>query len=236
MGTYLGHIIRHQWARTEPSFLPGFNQPRPQGGLSYLLIRVSKSVWLPHNSQQPEARAFLSTLFSETCHSPHPANLYVAMASPFICLYILWTAWIYHIIFIWKTENGGFIAIQSDYRCYFLYAFLPYFNQKGSVSFYSALDLHYICKDPVWVVIPLLTMTRVDLPKNKSKLCQTLSLCFWFGTTKWITKEIFRVHTARIVLNLKWELNKSNRRAMSTVYISIMGEGLNCLCLCVLWL
>lgn len=39
-------------------------------------------------------------------------------------------------------------------------------------------------------------MTRVDLPKNKSKLCQTLSLCFWFRTTKWITKEIFRVHTA----------------------------------------
>lgn len=102
--------------------------------------------------------------------------------------------------------------------------FLPYFNQKGSVSLYSALDLHYICKDPVWVVIPLLTMTRVDLPKNKSKLCQTLSLCFWFGTTKWITKEIFRVHTARIVLNLKWELNKSNRRAMSTVYIFHHGR------------
>lgn len=92
------------------------------------------------------------------------------------------------------------------------------------MSFYSALDLHYICKDPVWVVIPLLTMTRVDLPKNKSKLCQTLSLCFWFGTTKWITKEIFRVHTARIVLNLKWELNKSNRRATSTVYIFHHGR------------
>lgn len=146
------------------------------------------------------------------------------MASPFICLYILWTAWIYHIIFIWKTENGGFIAIQSDYCCWFLYAFLPYFNQKGSVSLYSALDLHYICKDLVWVVIPLLTMTRVDLPKNKSKLCQTLSLCFWFGTTKWITKEIFRVHTASIVLNLKWELNKLNRGAMSTVYIFHHGR------------
>lgn len=146
------------------------------------------------------------------------------MASPFICLYILWTAWIYHIIFIWKTENGGFIAIQSDYCCWFLYAFLPYFNQKGSVSLYSALGVHHICKDLVWVVIPLLTMTRVDLPKNKSKLCQTLSLCFWFGTTKWITKETFRVHTASIVLNLKWELNKLNRGGMSTVYIFHHGR------------
>lgn len=146
------------------------------------------------------------------------------MASPFICLYILWTAWIYHIIFIWKTENGGFIAIQSDYCCWFLYAFLPCFNQRGSVSLYSALDLHYICKDLDWVVIPLLTMTRVDLPKNKSKLCQTLSLCFWFGTTKWITKEIFRVHTASIVLNLKWELNELNRGAVSTAYIFHHGR------------
>lgn len=103
--------------------------------------------------------------------------------------------------------------------------FLPYFNQKGSVSLCSTLDLLYICKDVVWVVIPLLTMTRVDLPKNKSKLCQTLSLCFWFRTTKWITKEIFRVHTAGIVLNLKWELNKLNRGAVSTVYISHHGKG-----------
>lgn len=155
---------------------------------------------------------------------------------PFICLSILWTAWIYRIIFIWKTENGGFIAIQSDYWCKFLYAFLPYFNQKGSVSLYSALDLHYICKDVVWVVIPLLTMTRVDLPKNKSKLCQTLSLCFWFGTTKWITKEIFRVHTAGVALNLKQELNKLNRGPCQWFTFSIMGEGLSCLCLCILWL
>lgn len=103
--------------------------------------------------------------------------------------------------------------------------FLPYFNQKGSVSLCSTLDLLYICKDVVWVVIPLLTMTRVDLPKNKSKLCQTLSLCFWFRTTKWITKEIFRVHTAGIVLNLKWELNKLNSGAVSTVYISHHGKG-----------
>lgn len=67
-------------------------------------------------------------------------------------------------------------------------------------------------------------MTRVDLPKNKSKLCQTFSLCFWFGTTKWITKEIFRVHTAGIVLNLKWELNKLNMGAVSTVYIFHHGR------------
>lgn len=67
-------------------------------------------------------------------------------------------------------------------------------------------------------------MTRVDLPKNKSKLCQTLSLCFWFGTTKWITKEIFRVHTAGIVLNFKWELNKLNRGAMSTASIFHHGR------------
>lgn len=74
-------------------------------------------------------------------------------------------------------------------------------------------------------------MTRVDLPKNKSKLCQTLSLCFWFRTTKWITKEIFRVHTAGIVLNLKWELNKLNRGAMSTVCISHHGRRADCLLL-----
>lgn len=67
-------------------------------------------------------------------------------------------------------------------------------------------------------------MTRVDLPKNKSKLCQTFSLCFWFGTTKWITKEIFRVHTASIVLNLKWELNKWNMGAVSMVYIFHHGR------------
>lgn len=97
------------------AFLSCFHHPGPQVGLSYFLIRVSKSVWFSHNSQQPGARTFASTPFSETCHFQHQANLYVAMASPFICLSILWTAWIYHIIFIWKTENGGFIAIQSDY-------------------------------------------------------------------------------------------------------------------------
>lgn len=79
-------------------------------------------------------------------------------------------------------------------------------------------------------------MTRVDLPKNKSKLCQTLSLCFWFGTTKWITKEIFRVHTASVALNLKQELNKLNRGPCQRFTFSIMGEGLSCLCLCILWL
>lgn len=135
------------------------------------------------------------------------------------------------LFFIWKTENGGFIAIQSDYCRLLLYAFLPYFNQRGSVSLCFALGLLYICKDVVWVVIPLLTMARLDLPKNKSKLCQTLSLCFWFRTTKWITKEIFRVHTAGIVLNLKWELNKLNRGTMSTVYISHHGRRADCLLL-----
>lgn len=229
---YYPPSMSKNWA----AFLCCLNHPGPQVGLSYFLIRVSKSVWFSHNSQQPGARACASTPFSGTCHFQHQANLYVAMASPFICLYILWTAWIYHIIFIWKTENGGFIAIQSDYCRWFLYAFLPYFNQKGSVSLYSALDLHYICKDLVWVVIPLLTMTRVDLPKNKSKLCQTLSLCFWFGTTKWITEEIFRVHTASIALNLKQELNKLNRGPCQRFTFSIMGEGLSSLCLCILWL
>lgn len=114
---HLCRIIRHQWARTEHLFFAASTILGPQVGLSYFLIRVSKSVWFSHNSQQPGARAFLSAPFSETCHSQLQANLYVAMASPFICLYILWTAWIYHIIFIWKTENGGFIAIQSDYGC-----------------------------------------------------------------------------------------------------------------------
>lgn len=38
------------------------------------------------------------------------------------------------------------------------------------------------------------------------------------------TKEIFRVHTAGIVLNLKWELNKLNMGAVSTVYIFHHGR------------
>lgn len=82
--SYLGHIIFHQWARTVRLFLRGFSHPRPQVGLSWFLIRVPKSVWLSHNTQQPGARA---------C-APHPfqgrviSNIKLIYMLPWLPLYL----------------------------------------------------------------------------------------------------------------------------------------------------
>lgn len=174
--------MRHQWARTEKLFFAALTSRATSRSFMLLNPRPPRFfllVVLLHNSHIIPC----SPRFLYPFHGSGISNIQLIYMlpwhSPFICLYVLRAAQIYHITFflIWKTENGGFIAIQSDYCCWFLCAFLPHFNQKESLSLYLALDLHDICKGLVRLVIPLLSRSRADLPRNKSKLCQTFSHC-----------------------------------------------------------
>lgn len=84
-----------QWKLPWPYYLPpmsknctapllGFSHPRPQVELSWFLIPVPKSVWLSHNTKQPEARAL----------SPHPfqgrviSNIKLIYMLPWLPLYL----------------------------------------------------------------------------------------------------------------------------------------------------
>lgn len=96
--------------------------------------------------------------------------------------------------------------------------------------FLYTLPLIYITsvKGLVWVVIPLLTRSRVDLPKNKSKLCQTFSLCFWFGTTKWITKRNLQSSHGRYTTEFEMRIKQVKQEGQCHRFtFSIMDEGLN---------
>lgn len=75
------------------------------------------------NNTLAPCRAFSLTTLSDTCPLLYQANLCVAMVVS-VTFLIIWGI----------RENGGSIAVQSDYSGSFHHAFLPHFNQKGSVS------------------------------------------------------------------------------------------------------